>query len=177
MLHCRLKCFSNTCVITSQYSARFLSRTNVNSWTAPAAIPRRAHVAPRPSKARRVKVWLQIQQMCNSCYVPRSERPTVITTKCSCSGLVPESPTFFISSPFKVLSPQPAKFLKSLLPVKEESKARKVLEARPLLGQEVKRMAFLVLQRGFVSLFINTFVSSFLCHSPFLHFTMLLIKS
>ncbi|XP_076593298.1 kinesin-like protein KIF13A isoform X5 [Chaetodon auriga] len=51
-------------------------------------------------------------------------------------GLVPESPTFFNSSPFKVLSPQPPKFLKSLLPVKEENKAKKALEARPLLGQE-----------------------------------------
>ncbi|XP_036929158.1 kinesin-like protein KIF13A isoform X6 [Acanthopagrus latus] len=51
-------------------------------------------------------------------------------------GLVPDSPTFFNSSPFKVLSPQPPKFLKSLLPVKEENKAKKALEARPLLGQE-----------------------------------------
>ncbi|XP_056236717.1 kinesin-like protein KIF13A isoform X9 [Seriola aureovittata] len=51
-------------------------------------------------------------------------------------GLVPESPNFFNSSPFKVLSPQPPKFLKSLLPVKEENKAKKALEARPLLGQE-----------------------------------------
>uniref|UniRef100_A0A3Q4HF13 Kinesin family member 13A n=1 Tax=Neolamprologus brichardi TaxID=32507 RepID=A0A3Q4HF13_NEOBR len=42
--------------------------------------------------------------------------------------------------PFKVLSPQPPKFLKSLLPVKEENKAKKVLEARPLLGHEVRRM-------------------------------------
>ncbi|XP_028281452.1 kinesin-like protein KIF13A isoform X2 [Parambassis ranga] len=55
------------------------------------------------------------------------------------SGLVPESPTFFSSSPFKVLSPQPPKFLKSLLPVKEENKAKKALEARPLLGQESMR--------------------------------------
>uniref|UniRef100_A0A8C2XQS1 Kinesin family member 13A n=1 Tax=Cyclopterus lumpus TaxID=8103 RepID=A0A8C2XQS1_CYCLU len=51
-------------------------------------------------------------------------------------GLVLESPTCFNSSPFKVLSPQPPKFLKSLLPVKEENKVKKVLEARPLLGQE-----------------------------------------
>ncbi|XP_062421319.1 kinesin-like protein KIF13A isoform X4 [Pungitius pungitius] len=51
-------------------------------------------------------------------------------------GLIPESPTFFNSSPFKVLSPQPPKFLKCLLPVKEENKVKKVLEARPLLGQE-----------------------------------------
>ncbi|XP_076009871.1 kinesin-like protein KIF13A isoform X2 [Genypterus blacodes] len=54
-------------------------------------------------------------------------------------GLVPDSPTFFNSSPFKVLSPQSAKFLKSLLPVKEENKVKKVLEARPLLGQESMR--------------------------------------
>ncbi|XP_023258855.1 kinesin-like protein KIF13A isoform X2 [Seriola lalandi dorsalis] len=54
-------------------------------------------------------------------------------------GLVPESPNFFNSSPFKVLSPQPPKFLKSLLPVKEENKAKKALEARPLLGQESMR--------------------------------------
>ncbi|XP_026227777.1 kinesin-like protein KIF13A isoform X3 [Anabas testudineus] len=54
-------------------------------------------------------------------------------------GLVPESPTFFNSSSFKVLSPQPPKFLKSLLPVKEENKAKKSLEARPLLGLESMR--------------------------------------
>ncbi|XP_075883883.1 kinesin-like protein KIF13A isoform X3 [Nelusetta ayraudi] len=55
-------------------------------------------------------------------------------------GLPPESPSqFFNSSPFKVLSPQPAKFLKSLLPVREENKAKRVLEARPLLGQESMR--------------------------------------
>ncbi|KAK6327086.1 hypothetical protein J4Q44_G00027310, partial [Coregonus suidteri] len=52
------------------------------------------------------------------------------------SGLVPESPTFFNSSPFKALSPQTPKFLKSLLPVREERKTKRVLEARPLLGQE-----------------------------------------
>uniref|UniRef100_A0A8B9GRR8 Kinesin family member 13A n=1 Tax=Astyanax mexicanus TaxID=7994 RepID=A0A8B9GRR8_ASTMX len=51
-------------------------------------------------------------------------------------GCVPESPTFFSSSPFKALSPQPPKFLKSLMPVREESKAKRSLEARPLLGQE-----------------------------------------
>uniref|UniRef100_A0A3B4AE49 Uncharacterized protein n=1 Tax=Periophthalmus magnuspinnatus TaxID=409849 RepID=A0A3B4AE49_9GOBI len=52
------------------------------------------------------------------------------------TGQIPESPSFFISSPFKVLSPQPSKFLKSLLPVKEETKVKKSLEYRPLLGQE-----------------------------------------
>ncbi|XP_053288790.1 kinesin-like protein KIF13A isoform X2 [Pleuronectes platessa] len=54
-------------------------------------------------------------------------------------GLVSESPIFFNSSPFKVLTPQPPKFLKSLLPVKEENKVKKALEARPLLGQESMR--------------------------------------
>ncbi|XP_061809864.1 kinesin-like protein KIF13A isoform X1 [Nerophis lumbriciformis] len=54
-------------------------------------------------------------------------------------GPVPESPTFFNTSPFKLLSPQPSKFLKSLLPVKEENKVKKVLESRPLLGQESMR--------------------------------------
>ncbi|XP_042629213.1 kinesin-like protein KIF13A [Cyprinus carpio] len=51
-------------------------------------------------------------------------------------GSVPESPTFFNSSPFKVLSPQPPKFLKSLLPLKEENKVKRSLESQPLLGQE-----------------------------------------
>ncbi|XP_070692302.1 kinesin-like protein KIF13A [Pempheris klunzingeri] len=61
------------------------------------------------------------------------------TTPIKCKenpGVVPDSPTFFNSSPFKALSPQPPKFLKSLLPVKEENKVKKALEARPLLGQE-----------------------------------------
>uniref|UniRef100_A0A1A8U6M7 Kinesin family member 13A n=2 Tax=Nothobranchius TaxID=28779 RepID=A0A1A8U6M7_NOTFU len=51
-------------------------------------------------------------------------------------GSVPESPIFFSISPFKVLSPQPPKFLKSLLPVHDKRKGKKVLEARPLLGRE-----------------------------------------
>uniref|UniRef100_A0A8C4ZZC3 Kinesin family member 13A n=1 Tax=Gadus morhua TaxID=8049 RepID=A0A8C4ZZC3_GADMO len=48
-----------------------------------------------------------------------------------------ETHALFSSSPFKALSPQPPKFLKALLTVREENKAKKVLEARPLLGQEV----------------------------------------
>uniref|UniRef100_A0A3B3URX8 Kinesin family member 13A n=1 Tax=Poecilia latipinna TaxID=48699 RepID=A0A3B3URX8_9TELE len=55
------------------------------------------------------------------------------------SGSGPESSTFFSASPFKALSPQPPKFLKSLLPVKEENKAKKALEARPLLGMTSMR--------------------------------------
>uniref|UniRef100_A0A3Q1CXA6 Kinesin motor domain-containing protein n=1 Tax=Amphiprion ocellaris TaxID=80972 RepID=A0A3Q1CXA6_AMPOC len=74
--------------------------------------------------------------------------PHWVVTDCSRAGLVPESPTFFSSSPFKVLSPQPPKFLKSLLPVKEENKAKKVLEARPLLGQETDVDMTLNLTRG-----------------------------
>ncbi|XP_062841393.1 kinesin-like protein KIF13A isoform X1 [Trichomycterus rosablanca] len=54
-------------------------------------------------------------------------------------GSVSESPAFFSSSPFKALSPQPPKFLKSLMPVREESKAKRALESRPLLGQESMR--------------------------------------
>ncbi|XP_069051063.1 kinesin-like protein KIF13A isoform X3 [Lepisosteus oculatus] len=51
-------------------------------------------------------------------------------------GCVPEAPLFFNASPFKALSPQPPKFLKSLMPVKEEHKVKHSLESRPLLGQE-----------------------------------------
>lgn len=91
--------------------------------------------------------------MCSSCIVSWTCQCSccyILTTECSHTGLVPESPTFFNSSPFKVLSPQPPKFLKSLLPVKEENKAKKVLEARPLLGQEVRKKALksLYLKRG-----------------------------
>uniref|UniRef100_A0A8C2D0I6 Kinesin family member 13A n=1 Tax=Cyprinus carpio TaxID=7962 RepID=A0A8C2D0I6_CYPCA len=68
-------------------------------------------------------------------------------------GSVPESPTFFNSSPFKVLSPQPPKFLKSLLPVKEENKVKRSLESRPLLGQEV----------------IHTHAHTIRSHTPFTH--------
>lgn len=64
--------------------------------------------------------------------------------------LAADGAIFFNSSPFKVLSPQPAKFLKSLLPVKEESKARKALEARPLLGQEVRGARVRSASRSFV---------------------------
>ncbi|XP_060045300.1 kinesin-like protein KIF13A isoform X5 [Erinaceus europaeus] len=39
-------------------------------------------------------------------------------------------------SPFKAFSPQPPKFFKPLMPVKEEHKKRIALEARPLLSQE-----------------------------------------
>lgn len=74
--------------------------------------------------------------MWNSCIVFMLLR---YNSECFHTGLVPESPTFFNSSPFKVLSPQPPKFLKSLLPVKEENKAKKALEAQPLLGQEVRK--------------------------------------
>lgn len=77
---------------------------------------------------------------------PLWQEGSVLTIGCSAVvvGLLPESPSqFFNSSPFKVLSPQPAKFLKSLLPVREENKAKKALEARPLLGQEVRVIHFL----------------------------------
>uniref|UniRef100_A0A671W4X3 Kinesin family member 13A n=1 Tax=Sparus aurata TaxID=8175 RepID=A0A671W4X3_SPAAU len=89
--------------------------------------------------------FLLREKRCLICYIR--------TIKCSHTGLVPDSPTFFNSSPFKVLSPQPPKFLKSLLPVKEENKAKKALEARPLLGQEVRRKELKCLSGGGVSHF------------------------
>lgn len=75
--------------------------------------------------------------------VQRQDGSLLTTWFCCVAGLLPESPSkFFNSSPFKVLSPQPAKFLKSLLPVREENRARKALEARPLLAQEVRSKTF-----------------------------------
>uniref|UniRef100_A0A8C3TYZ4 Kinesin family member 13A n=1 Tax=Catharus ustulatus TaxID=91951 RepID=A0A8C3TYZ4_CATUS len=42
-----------------------------------------------------------------------------------------------MTSPFKAFSPQPPKFFKPLMPVKEEHKRKTPLESRPLLSQEV----------------------------------------
>ncbi|XP_058868745.1 kinesin-like protein KIF13A isoform X2 [Acipenser ruthenus] len=53
------------------------------------------------------------------------------------TGALQEGPPFFNASPFKALSPQPPKFLKSLMPVKEEHKVKNPLESRPLLGQSM----------------------------------------
>ncbi|XP_006888753.1 PREDICTED: LOW QUALITY PROTEIN: kinesin-like protein KIF13A [Elephantulus edwardii] len=47
-----------------------------------------------------------------------------------------ENPHALMVSPFKAFSPQPPKFFKPLMPVKEEHKKRTALEARPLLSQE-----------------------------------------
>ncbi|XP_071067089.1 kinesin-like protein KIF13A isoform X1 [Dasypus novemcinctus] len=52
------------------------------------------------------------------------------------SGCTSENPHALTVSPFKAFSPQPPKFFKPLLPVKEEHKKRIALEARPLLSQE-----------------------------------------
>ncbi|XP_040611858.1 kinesin-like protein KIF13A isoform X2 [Mesocricetus auratus] len=51
-------------------------------------------------------------------------------------GCPPENPHALTVSPFKAFSPQPPKFFKPLMPVKEEHKKRITLEARPLLSQE-----------------------------------------
>uniref|UniRef100_A0A671W3G4 Kinesin family member 13A n=1 Tax=Sparus aurata TaxID=8175 RepID=A0A671W3G4_SPAAU len=111
--------------------------------------------------------FLLREKRCLICYIR--------TIKCSHTGLVPDSPTFFNSSPFKVLSPQPPKFLKSLLPVKEENKAKKALEARPLLGQEVRRKELKCLSGGGVCVCVffsldslQSHISSF-CQTPFSH--------
>lgn len=53
------------------------------------------------------------------------------------SGCPSENPHALTVSPFKAFSPQPPKFFKPLMPVKEEHKKRLALEARPLLSQEV----------------------------------------
>lgn len=52
------------------------------------------------------------------------------------SGCPSENPHALTVSPFKAFSPQPPKFFKPLMPVKEEHKKRIALEARPLLSQE-----------------------------------------
>ncbi|XP_012659662.1 kinesin-like protein KIF13A [Otolemur garnettii] len=51
-------------------------------------------------------------------------------------GCTSENPHALTISPFKAFSPQPPKFFKPLMPVKEEHKKRIALEARPLLSQE-----------------------------------------
>ncbi|XP_026984254.1 kinesin-like protein KIF13A isoform X3 [Sagmatias obliquidens] len=51
-------------------------------------------------------------------------------------GCTSENPHALTVSPFKAFSPQPPKFFKPLMPVKEEHKKRMALEARPLLSQE-----------------------------------------
>ncbi|XP_047413193.1 kinesin-like protein KIF13A isoform X5 [Sciurus carolinensis] len=51
-------------------------------------------------------------------------------------GCASENPHALTVSPFKAFSPQPPKFFKPLMPVKEEHKKRTALEARPLLSQE-----------------------------------------
>ncbi|XP_067393709.1 kinesin-like protein KIF13A isoform X4 [Emydura macquarii macquarii] len=52
------------------------------------------------------------------------------------SGCMSENPHALMASPFKAFSPQPPKFFKPLMPVKEEHKRKSPLETRPLLSQE-----------------------------------------
>ncbi|XP_038245610.1 kinesin-like protein KIF13A isoform X2 [Dermochelys coriacea] len=51
-------------------------------------------------------------------------------------GCISENPHALMASPFKAFSPQPPKFFKPLMPVKEEHKRKIPLETRPLLSQE-----------------------------------------
>lgn len=110
-----------------------------------------APFAPRPSKTRTPQVTQTRPRSCS--LVMFLQKRTILGFSLCIfhTGSIPESPNFFSASPFKVLSPQPPKFLKSLLPVKEENKAKRVLEARPLLGQEVKRAE--LSQAGSIGLF------------------------
>ncbi|XP_066862813.1 kinesin-like protein KIF13A isoform X6 [Kogia breviceps] len=59
------------------------------------------------------------------------------------SGCTSENPHALTVSPFKAFSPQPPKFFKPLMPVKEEHKKRMALEARPLLSQEILKLIYL----------------------------------
>ncbi|XP_013817526.2 kinesin-like protein KIF13A [Apteryx mantelli] len=52
------------------------------------------------------------------------------------SGVASENSHALMASPFKVFSPQPPKFFKPLMAVKEEHKRKTPLESRPLLSQE-----------------------------------------
>ncbi|XP_048796343.1 kinesin-like protein KIF13A isoform X5 [Lagopus muta] len=52
------------------------------------------------------------------------------------SGITSENSHALMASPFKAFSPQPPKFFKPLMPVKEEHKRKTPLESRPLLSQE-----------------------------------------
>uniref|UniRef100_G1MUW7 Kinesin family member 13A n=1 Tax=Meleagris gallopavo TaxID=9103 RepID=G1MUW7_MELGA len=52
------------------------------------------------------------------------------------SGILSENSHALMTSPFKAFSPQPPKFFKPLMPVKEEHKRKTPLESRPLLSQE-----------------------------------------
>uniref|UniRef100_A0A672UR86 Kinesin family member 13A n=1 Tax=Strigops habroptila TaxID=2489341 RepID=A0A672UR86_STRHB len=52
-------------------------------------------------------------------------------------SVVAENSHALMASPFKAFSPQPPKFFKPLMPVKEEHKRKTPLESRPLLSQEV----------------------------------------
>lgn len=84
-------------------------------------------------------------------------------------GVVAENSHALMTSPFKAFSPQPPKFFKPLMPVKEEHKRKTPLESRPLLSQEVifeshllflKEMEwFCVLGKSFA------FVATEFCHS------------
>ncbi|XP_051826600.1 kinesin-like protein KIF13A isoform X3 [Antechinus flavipes] len=69
-----------------------------------------------------------------SCYgtLPR-DSPRRIKESTGCTS---ENPHVLTVSPFKAFSPQPPKFFKPLMPVKEEHKKKTPLESRPLLSQE-----------------------------------------
>ncbi|XP_043823417.1 kinesin-like protein KIF13A isoform X2 [Dromiciops gliroides] len=58
-------------------------------------------------------------------------------------GFASENPHALTVSPFKAFSPQPPKFFKPLMPVKEEHKKKTPLETRPLLSQEILKLIFI----------------------------------
>uniref|UniRef100_A0A8C2U4C1 Kinesin family member 13A n=1 Tax=Coturnix japonica TaxID=93934 RepID=A0A8C2U4C1_COTJA len=70
---------------------------------------------------------------------------TIQDTFCFFLGIASENSHALMTSPFKAFSPQPPKFFKPLMPVKEEHKRKTPLESRPLLSQEVILGSYLVL--------------------------------
>lgn len=63
-------------------------------------------------------------------------------------GGTPESPQALVTGSFKTFSPQPPKFFKPLMPVKEEHKRKTPIETQPLLGQEDSEEEDLELDEG-----------------------------
>ncbi|XP_072267742.1 kinesin-like protein KIF13A isoform X2 [Pyxicephalus adspersus] len=68
----------------------------------------------------------------SGCGRPLTESPR----KNNGGGGAPESPQVLMTGSFKTFSPQPPKFFKPLMPVKEEHNRKTPIETQPLLGQE-----------------------------------------
>uniref|UniRef100_A0A8D1MZS1 Kinesin motor domain-containing protein n=1 Tax=Sus scrofa TaxID=9823 RepID=A0A8D1MZS1_PIG len=106
---------------------RSLSTPNVHNVSSPT---RQGFVSTEPRRE------LPESHCCIS-YFPVKCSVPVNSCLLSSPGCTSENPHALTVSPFKAFSPQPPKFFKPLMPVKEEHKKRMSLEAKPLLSQEV----------------------------------------